>query len=166
MPPVMPGALWDLLVLIASLAGILLLVAAVPTIAGLIDRLRRRDATDLDLVTGLLGLTVAGYAAAYGLAVLTGLQVYDRYALPVLPLISVLVLRRSAPVLVPSADRVRIGLARRQRCAGVGVDHDARQRRERARPSGLALRSRSVFPSARSSSWGEPWQLAQVGACV
>lgn len=110
-PPVMPGALWDLLVLIASLAGILLLVAAVPTIAGLIDRLRRRDATDLDLVTGLLGLTVAGYAAAYGLAAVTGLQVYDRYALPALPLISVLLLRATGATRGDRVGRPRTAIA-------------------------------------------------------
>ena len=110
-PSVMPAPLWDLLVLLGSVAGILLLVAAVPALAGIADRVRRRDASGLDLVTGLLGLTVVGYAAAYGLAVLTGLQVYDRYALPVLPLISVLLLRTHAPAIAPSADRVRIGLA-------------------------------------------------------
>ena len=76
-PIVMPAPLWDLLVLLGSVAGALLLVAAVPALAGIADRVRRRDASGLDLVTGLLGLTVVGYAAAYGLAVLTGLRRRD-----------------------------------------------------------------------------------------
>ncbi|MFM7270452.1 MAG: hypothetical protein ACKO2C_02305 [Actinomycetes bacterium] len=92
-PPVMPGPLWSLLVFTASLTGILLLVAAVPMVADLADRVRRRDTAGIEPVTSLLGITVVGYAMAYGLAAMTGLQVYDRYALPALPLVSILLLR-------------------------------------------------------------------------
>lgn len=95
-PPVMPRGIWSALVLVGSGAGIVLVTATVPMLAGFANRVRGRDLGGIDPVTSLLGLAVTGYAAAYGLAMVTGVQVYDRYALPALPLIALLLLR-SAP---------------------------------------------------------------------
>jgi hypothetical protein len=94
-PDLMPRALWDLLVLLGSLGAIVLVAAAVPTVVGLVDRVRRRDVTGVDPVTSLLGLTVVGFGAAYALAMATGVQVYDRYALPALAVLILLILRQA-----------------------------------------------------------------------
>jgi hypothetical protein len=95
-PDLMPRALWDLLVLLGSLGAVVLLAAAIPTVVALVDRVRRRDLAGIDPVTSLLGLTVVGFGAAYALAMITGVQVYDRYALPALAVL-ILVLLRQAP---------------------------------------------------------------------
>lgn len=109
-PDLMPRALWDLLVLLGSLGAIALVVAAVPTVIGLIDRVRRRDLAGIDPVTGLLGLTVVGFGAAYAVAMLTGVQVYDRYALPALAVL-ILLLARQAPTDRDPVRLVGAGLA-------------------------------------------------------
>ncbi len=70
------------LVLLASVAGLVLVLVTVPPVVATARRLRARDLTSLEPVTLLLGLAIAGYSAAYLLAVATRLQVYDRYALP------------------------------------------------------------------------------------
>jgi hypothetical protein len=92
-PDVIPGALFDLLVLVGSAAGILVVLAAVPFLVELPRRWRERDLAPHDPTVAVLGWVVAGFATAYSLAIVTGLPVYDRYALPVLPLIAFLVLR-------------------------------------------------------------------------
>jgi hypothetical protein len=92
-PDVIPRSLFDLLVVLGSAAGILVVLAAVPFLTDLPRRWRERDFTPSDPAAALLGWVIAGFATAYSLAIVTGLPVYDRYALPVLPLVALLVLR-------------------------------------------------------------------------
>jgi hypothetical protein len=110
-PDVIPRPLFNLLVVVGSLAGIVIVLAAVPFLMDLPRRVRERDVAPADPSVALLGFVIAGFAAAYSLAIATGLPVYDRYALPILPLVALLVLRstRREPSAVRSAAPRRIG---------------------------------------------------------
>ncbi len=93
-PDVIPSGIFDLLVILASISGILIVLAAVPFLTDLPRRVREREVPQLrNPLVAVMGLTVLGFTIAYTLAIATGLPVYDRYALPVLPLIAFLVLR-------------------------------------------------------------------------
>ncbi len=109
-PDVIPSALFDLLVVAGSIFGIIIVLAAVPFLMDLPRRYRERDLSPKDPSTAVLGFVIAGFAAAYSIAIATGLPVYDRYALPILPLIALLVLRttRSEPSVVRSAPQRRV----------------------------------------------------------
>ncbi len=81
-PDVLPDAIWNLLVLMTSIGGVALTVMVIPAAAAAYGRLRSHDRSLPDPARTLLALTTTGYVAAYTGAMLTGLQVYDRYALP------------------------------------------------------------------------------------
>ncbi len=100
-PDVMPRSAWLALVLLASMAGVVLALVVVPPLVTAARRLRTRDRTAVEPVTLLLGLGTVGYAGAYLLAMATRLQVYDRYALPLIALVA-LALAWSRPAVVPA----------------------------------------------------------------
>lgn len=106
-PLVMPSGLFDLLVVVGSLAAIVLLVATVPWLAEQRDRWRDGRLAVGDPVVLAIGLSVVGAAVALEAAILLRLPIFDRYALPVLPLVALLVLRsecaKSAEPVVTSA---------------------------------------------------------------
>lgn len=114
-PDVIPHAIFNVLVVLASIAGILIVLAAVPFLADLPRRVREREMPNVDEpLMAVMGLTVTGFAIAYTLATLTDLPVYDRYALPLLPLIAFLVLhavrRAPVPAAAPVSERERAPL--------------------------------------------------------
>lgn len=84
-PDVLPGPAWALVVAFASAAGIVLVVAAVPFLVEAAGRVRRRDLDDIDPVRAALVGTVVAYAAVHAVATACGIQMYDRYVLPLLP---------------------------------------------------------------------------------
>jgi hypothetical protein len=93
-PDVMPRELFNALVLLGSISAVVIVLAAVPFLAALPRRLRDRDLFRVrDPLTAVMGLAVAGFAAAYTLALLTQLPVFDRYALPLLPLVALVLLK-------------------------------------------------------------------------
>lgn len=93
-PDVIPRSVFNVLVGFGSIAGMLIVLAAVPCIVGLTRQLRSRTMPSFtDPLVAVMGLTITGFAIAYSFAIATGLPVYDRYALPILPLIGLLVLR-------------------------------------------------------------------------
>ncbi|MFM7271134.1 MAG: hypothetical protein ACKO2C_05820 [Actinomycetes bacterium] len=94
-PSVVPDPIWYTMVAVGCIGAVLLIVATVPTVVRLVDRVRRCE-FDVDPVTSLLGLTVFGFVLAYGLAMVTGVQVHDRYSLPAIA-VAALLLARSAP---------------------------------------------------------------------
>jgi hypothetical protein len=96
-PNVVPRAVFELLVLAGSLGAVLLVLAAVPSAVVLVRRLRQRELAPVDPTVAVVGLALAGYSAAYVVALATGLPLYDRYVLPLIPLAAVLVLRRAWP---------------------------------------------------------------------
>jgi hypothetical protein len=115
---VIPRGIFDLLVVLASIAGILIVLAAVPFVTELPRRYRARELLDVgNPLVAVMGLTLAGFTVAYTVAILTGLPVYDRYALPLLPLVAFLVLHSSARELATTP----IPKARRPRTVWAGV---------------------------------------------
>ena len=92
-PDLFPTGVYPLLVLIAIASALVIALSVIPPTAELVARARRRDFAVKDRTITCLTLTVGGYLLAYAFAMLTGVSVYDRYALPVIPLIGILVLR-------------------------------------------------------------------------
>ena len=105
-PDVIAGPLWSLCVLVSSILAVLLLMATVPSIVEIWRKIRTRRLLEVDPVTSMLGLTIFGFSVAYTIAMVTGVQVYDRYALPAIPIIALLLLRASEQ----RANRSRIAL--------------------------------------------------------
>ncbi|HZR14267.1 MAG TPA: hypothetical protein VFC33_13585 [Acidimicrobiia bacterium] len=113
-PNVVPRAVFDLMVLVGSLAAILLVLALVPALMEGGRRLRRRDLAPPGPAVLVFGTTVLGFALAYAVALVTDLPMYDRYALPVVPLVALLVLHagRAARTEGARASSEDVGAAR------------------------------------------------------
>jgi hypothetical protein len=92
-PLLMPNVAFDFLVLIGTLGALLLALAMVPWIHDVVERVRRRQLGLGDPRVLLLGLTLAGFGVGYELAMAVGLPIFDRYALPALPLAALLLFR-------------------------------------------------------------------------
>ena len=95
-PLVIPNWAFDLLVVIGTLGAFVLLLAAVPWLSEGLRAAREKQLRIGDPILAAIGFTVAGFAAGYELAMATGLPIFDRYALPALPLVALLLLRSSA----------------------------------------------------------------------
>jgi hypothetical protein len=91
-PLIMPNWAFDVLVAIGTVSALVIVCATVPWLVETRDAVRARRVPGGDPAVALPGLTVAGFAVAYELAMATGLPIFDRYALPALPLIGVLLL--------------------------------------------------------------------------
>lgn len=96
-PDVLPAPIWAAVVVVASIAGVVLAIITAHACARVVRTLGHRPRPAPDPVTVLLAVSVAGYLGGYVLAMLTGIQVYDRYLLPVLPVAGMLLLRAPAP---------------------------------------------------------------------
>jgi hypothetical protein len=94
-PLVIPNWAFDLLVVIGTLGALVLVLALVPWLAEMRSAIRERRVRLGDPGLAMLGFTVAGFAVGYELALATGLPIFDRYALPALPLVALLLLRSS-----------------------------------------------------------------------
>lgn len=91
-PDVFPGGVYAGLVFVGIVSGVVIALSAIPPAQRLLVRARHRDFALGDPVITCVTLTVSGYLLAYGFAMVTGVSVYDRYALPMIPLIGILLL--------------------------------------------------------------------------
>jgi hypothetical protein len=142
-PDVVPRAVFELLVVLGSLAGMLIVLTAVPFVAGLPRRIRERDISIASPLIAIMGLTVVGFAIAYSIATLTGLPLYDRYGLPVLPLLAFLVLRS-----MQHEPALRHSVRPRQAWAGVAI-------------AGIAMLG-LVYTVDSASFDGTRWKVAEM----
>lgn len=102
-PELFPPWAFTTLTVVGSIAALLLVIAMVPYLESLPGRIRRRDLGAHDPVTAFVSLLIAGYAAAYGAASFFGIPLYDRYVMPTVPLVAMLLLRpQPAEVSAPS----------------------------------------------------------------
>ncbi len=129
-PDLIPGIVFELLTVAASLAAIAIVVGLVPAIQRIATSPRetvrhwRRDASPLDLI---LALTLFGQLVAYELAIAFRLPIFDRYVLTALPLVGVAMVRaaghagteraNAADARQPISQRPRVAMA----FAGLGV---------------------------------------------
>lgn len=90
---VVPTALFDALVVVGIVGGVFLVTAMIPTAHDAFIRFRSHDFAVRDPLVATLSIAVIGFAAAYGAAVFTDLPIFDRYALPVFPLVGLLLVR-------------------------------------------------------------------------
>jgi hypothetical protein len=108
---IFPAGGFPILLVLGSVGAVLLALALVPLLHEIPGRVAARDWQPREPVTAFLGLVVAGYAVAYFFAAITDIAVYDRYVLPVVPLISVLLLRPG----FAATDRVEDAVRQRRR---------------------------------------------------
>lgn len=87
---VIPARIFDGLALAGSIAAVLLLLAIVPFLVQVRARVGKRNPRLTDPGTAIIALTVTGFAGAYAIAIVTKLPIFDRYALPVIPLVGLL----------------------------------------------------------------------------
>jgi hypothetical protein len=92
-PGVMPHALFVVIVFIASAAAVVLMLMLVPALVALRDRWRTRRFDVADPALALVAIAVTAFALVYELAILVELPLFDRYVLPVLPFVGLLVVR-------------------------------------------------------------------------
>jgi hypothetical protein len=92
--PVIPENLFRCMAVLGSVSAVVLALAMVPALVDAGRRVRARDLVPRDPVTAVLGLATLGFSVAYALAIATELPVFDRYVLPVLPLVGLLLVRR------------------------------------------------------------------------
>jgi len=91
-PDVVPALIFDAMVWIGTASLVLILLRAVPTLVRAPDRVRARSWPDA--TTLVLGANIAGFAIVTVGTVLVHLRGFDRYLLPVLPVVALAVLRR------------------------------------------------------------------------
>jgi hypothetical protein len=112
-PQVVSDLVWYLMIAVASVAAILLALLAIPAVVSAARRVRLGGLGPVDPVPTYLGISIVGYALAYAAAILTDVQVYDRYVLPVAALVALALAvgrRQAAPTAAaepgaPAADR-------------------------------------------------------------
>ena len=100
---VIPAYLFDALALAGSVVAVLLLLAVVPGVIRLRAHIVNRTTRLIDPGVAVLALTVTGFATAYAIAIATRLPIFDRYALPVIPLVGLLFLGTLRAAVDPSA---------------------------------------------------------------
>ena len=115
-PPVMPAVIFDALTWVGMAAVLVMLLALVPFLAEGPARIRRWKTLPDSPEVAVLGLSLVVFAIAYTLATLTDLPVFDRYALPLLPMVAFLLLRSTTAR--DRADDVGIGAAVRDDASG------------------------------------------------
>ncbi len=103
-PDVVPARVFDLLVWIGIAGMVLIALRGVPALSRI--RSGVRSGSWAEPTTLFLGLNVIGFALLVPIGVLADLRAFDRYLLPVLPIIAFLVLRPSPEVSAP-VDRAR-----------------------------------------------------------
>ncbi len=112
-PPVIPDALFDALAWIGTVSVVIMLLAAVPFVRRLPATVRAWHHLPESPEAAVLGLSIFGFALAYTMATLIGLPVFDRYVLPLLPMIALLLLhaggQRAAAAPTPERERVSRG---------------------------------------------------------
>ena len=108
-PDVVPGVVFDALVWIGIAAMILIALRTVPALGQARRRLRARPWADP--VTLVLALNIVGFAVLVPIGVLADLRAFDRYVLPLLPVVAFAVLRE------PAGISALVGRARSIRCA-------------------------------------------------
>ncbi len=125
-PDLLPRWVFDAVALGASLLAITLVVALVPALVrirarGARESLRyfRKDAHGADLV---VGFALVGLFAAYELAILLRLPIFDRYALSGVPLVGLAIARRARSLAVIDGASTRDHpTGARPRRAGLGL---------------------------------------------
>ena len=112
-PNVMPSGLFQAMVVVASIAAIVLVLAAVPGVLAIVARWRRGDWEIRRPEVAVLTWTLTGITAAYAIAVLVDLPIFDRYGLVLVPLAGLLLIAepRSLVVVPRPARRVTMTAA-------------------------------------------------------
>ena len=96
-PDVVPAPVWAIVVAVASIAGVVLAVIAAHACARAVRRAHPAPGPHPIRSPSCSPSAWSGYLGGYVVAMLTGIQVYDRYVLPVLPAAGMLLLRARAP---------------------------------------------------------------------
>lgn len=88
-PDLLPASVFDALIVVGSASVIVCALMLVPLVVRLASR--QTSATALDPRLHAVALMVAGYVGIYAVAATLGLPLYDRYVLPIVAFVGVLV---------------------------------------------------------------------------
>lgn len=164
-PDILPAAGFRLLVAVGSLAGVLLAIAAVALAVEVCDRVRDRcfaPRSEREVILAAIGIALMGYGLAYAAAVLAGLPFWDRYALPLVPLASLLVLRGGVAKVLAGPRLIGTGIAL-VLVATVGLVYTIDAARfDGARWHVATLATRQGFPAKRVEG-GFEWTSYRLG---
>ncbi len=93
-PYVMPRFAFDALVLVASVTAIVIALTCIPCALQVLERIRSRAFLDrIDPITLLLASMVGGMFIVHEVAIVLGYPIFDRYLLPAIGPLGILVLR-------------------------------------------------------------------------
>jgi hypothetical protein len=95
-PRIMPAGVFHVIAIMGCIAAVVLACAAVPFIADRVADIRARRLPDVEPVGLLIGLAVAGFGVGHALALAVDEPIFDRYVLPGIPLVAILLLRSTA----------------------------------------------------------------------
>ncbi len=108
-PMLIPKSVFDLLVVIGTVGAVLLALLLVPPMVSAWSRLRTRQwhAPADSIALQFVALCAGGYALCYVVAALLGLPLYDRYVLPIIGFVAVLLMAspERATEVAPSPSR-------------------------------------------------------------
>jgi hypothetical protein len=154
---IVPGWFWNALIICGTVGAALLVHAALPAILAFGKRVRTRNSTLTDPEGTYLSLCVAGYVGGYAVAALSGLPLYDRYVLPIMPIAAALLLRRRVVVAPPPIERIDPDVA-----SSLLIAYARRSREALLAAGGVALLfGLSVLFTADSASFdGARWRVA------
>ncbi len=154
---IVPMWFWNVLIVVGTIGAVGLAQAVIPVATAFVKKVKSRDTSIVDPVAAYLCLCITFYAAGYATAAITGLPLYDRYVLPVVPLVGTMLLRKKVVVTIPSLDRIDPEVA-----SSLLVEY-ARRSRDAifAAVAVLVLFGLSVHFAADSASFdGARWRVA------
>ncbi len=109
-PDLIPMPVFSLVILAGSVLAFVLVLAALPSV---VDRYRwfrgRLPEPESDRRIQAVALTITIFAVGYAIASAAGLPLYDRYAIPIIPFVAVLVVRQ-VPAVTAARDKRRTSL--------------------------------------------------------
>lgn len=120
-PDILPPGGFVLLVLLGTVGGVLLLLALIPACIDARVRWRAASGSADGRVSVFVSLVVLGYLGAYFLAAMAGLQISDRYVLPIVPLASLLLVRPRSGNRGEATGRLQSWVPRRAIAGGIAL---------------------------------------------
>ena len=162
----LPVGILAALAIVGLLSAVVLSVACVPPVADLWVRIRVRNlSTQRSMVPIILALAMCGYIATIVLSLVTELNYWDRYILPLLPIVCILVLLASADVVTPKICRIG-GAAALVLLAAFGTTYAANAASYAGSSWRLASDAAQIAGSSQRVDGGFVWNNYQSGTFV
>jgi len=162
----LPVGILAALAIVGLIAAVVLCVACVPPVADFWVRFRMRNiGATKSIVPVILALATCGYIAAIVLPLVAELNFWDRYILPLLPIVGILVLFASAGVVTPQICRIG-GATALVLLAAFGTVYAANAASYDGTSWRLASQAAQIAGTSQRVDGGFAWNNYQSGAFV